>query len=78
VHLLNPSNDLLKNRFGHTELSTAMVVMAELIPSATICEMMGDDGNALRKDAAMKYGKENKLSFITGEEIIEAWEKWSE
>jgi 3,4-dihydroxy 2-butanone 4-phosphate synthase len=78
VHLLIASNNLLQKRFGHTELSTALVIMAGLIPSATICEMMGDDGNSRTKSSAKKYGEAHKLPFVAGNEIIEAWELWSE
>ena len=77
VHLLIASDNLLQKRFGHTELSTAMIFMAELNGSATICEMMGDDGNSLTKAEAKKYGKLHNLPFIEGKDIIEAWKKWS-
>jgi 3,4-dihydroxy 2-butanone 4-phosphate synthase len=78
VHLLIASTNLLKKRFGHTELSTALVMMAGLIPSATICEMMSDDGNSLPKSGAQKYGTDHELPFVEGKDIIEAWEEWSE
>jgi 3,4-dihydroxy 2-butanone 4-phosphate synthase len=78
VHLLNSSKDLLKERKGHTELATAMIIMAGLPPSATICEMMGDNCKALDKVHAEAYAVENGLIFLEGKEIIEAWGKWSE
>ncbi len=77
VHLLCTSNDLLKSRKGHTELSTALMLMAKLAPSATICEMMGDNGSSLTKNEAKKYAEKNSLVFLEGKEILEAWEKWS-
>ena len=73
VHLLNASDDLVMRRQGHTELTTAMMELADLTPSATICEMMGDNGNALSKDKAKKYAADNKLIFLEGKEIIETW-----
>ncbi|MGC8610578.1 MAG: 3,4-dihydroxy-2-butanone-4-phosphate synthase [Thermoplasmata archaeon] len=78
VHLLLASDELLKVRRGHTELSTALMKMAGLIPSATIVEMMGDDGNALPKDLAKKYAEKNGMFFIEGSKIIEWWNEWSE
>lgn len=75
VHLLNTSSEILKNRKGHTELCTALMILAGVNPSATICEMMGDDGNATSKDLVKEYAKKNKLSFVEGTEIIEAWKK---
>lgn len=73
VPLLNTSEHILSTREGHTELSTAMVMMAGLIPSATICEMMGDDGNALAKEATIRYAEENGFVWLTGAEVIEEW-----
>jgi 3,4-dihydroxy 2-butanone 4-phosphate synthase len=77
IPLLNTSKDLLSTREGHTELATVMVIMAGLAPSATICEMMGDDGNALSKDKTRKYAKDNDLAFLTGAEVIDAWRNWN-
>ncbi len=73
VHLLNTTERILETRFGHTELATALVIMAGLVPSATVCEMMGDDGRALSKKEAGIYAKEHGLVFLEGSEIIEAW-----
>ena len=77
VHLLAASDGLLEARRGHTELSTALVSMAGLAPSATICEMMGDDGRALSRGDAKKYAATRNLVFLEGREILEAWQRWS-
>ena len=76
VHLLNTSEKILENRKGHTELCTALMIMAGVKPSATICEMMGDDGNARSKEEVKKYAEETGMTFITGEEIIAAWNEF--
>jgi 3,4-dihydroxy 2-butanone 4-phosphate synthase len=68
---------LLAERRGHTELVVSMMKMAGLSPAGSGCEIMGDDGKALSKDAARKYAEENGLIFIEGEKIVEAWDKWS-
>lgn len=73
VHLLNTSEKILESRFGHTELATALVIMAGLVPSATVCEMMGDDGKALSKAGAMAYAKSRSMIFLEGAEIVQAW-----
>lgn len=73
VHLLNTSDRILETRFGHTELSTALVLMAGIVPSATVCEMMGDDGKALPKQGAKAYAEAHGLTFLEGAEVIEAW-----
>ncbi len=77
VHLLNASRKILENRFGHTELSTALVIMAGLVHSATVCEMMGDDGKALPKAMAMEYAERNGLVFLEGADVISAWKEFS-
>lgn len=73
VHLLNASKELLTSRKGHTELCTALITMSKLTPTATICEMMGDDGNALSKEKAREYAKRHDMCFLEGSEIIASW-----
>jgi 3,4-dihydroxy 2-butanone 4-phosphate synthase len=73
VHLLNASEKLVLDRQGHTELATALMVLAGLTPTATICEMMGDDGRALSKNRAQKYAADNGLLYLEGREIIKSW-----
>ncbi|MEW5747875.1 MAG: 3,4-dihydroxy-2-butanone-4-phosphate synthase [Candidatus Thermoplasmatota archaeon] len=75
VHLLNTTDRILETRFGHTELSTALVIMAGLVPSATVCEMMGDDGKALPKSAARAYAQRNGLVYLEGAEVVGAWKE---
>jgi 3,4-dihydroxy 2-butanone 4-phosphate synthase len=74
VILLNASEGLLSVRSGHTEMATALVQAAGLIPSATICEMMGDDGRALDKSLAAEYGRANGFVFLGGAEVKEFWD----
>jgi 3,4-dihydroxy 2-butanone 4-phosphate synthase len=75
VFLLNSQPGVLNDRRGHTELTTALLKMGGMFPSATICEMMGDDGKAMRKDKAQEYAKRYGLPYLEGAEIIEAWKK---
>jgi len=51
--------------------------MAGLIPSATICEMMGDDGRARSKEDAKEYAEARNLVFLEGLDVVEAWQLWS-
>jgi 3,4-dihydroxy 2-butanone 4-phosphate synthase len=78
VPICSASTDILKNRFGHTELSVALMTMAGLTPVAAGCEMMGDDGNALSKEEAIAYAEEHEYVYLEGREIVEAWKAWSE
>ena len=75
IHLLNTSSEILKNRKGHTELCTALMYMAGVNPSATICEMMGDDGNAMSKEDVIAYAQKKGYTFVEGKDILEAWKK---
>ena len=70
------SNNLLSDRFGHTELAVSLLKMADLTPVGSGCEIMGDNGKALSKEEAMNYAKEKNLTYLEGKEIIEAWKKW--
>ena len=74
VVMLRATEGLLKNRKGHTELSISLMEEAGLIPVAVICEMMGDDGNALSIKDAAAYAEKNNMIFIEGRQIIEHFE----
>jgi 3,4-dihydroxy 2-butanone 4-phosphate synthase len=71
------AEDLLKNRRGHTELIITLLKMAELTPVGSGCEIMGDNGKALSKDKAKEYAEKHDFVFLQGNEIVEAWDKWS-
>lgn len=77
IHLLNTTERILETRFGHTELATALVMMAGLTPSATVCEMMGDDGKALSKEEAKKYAQRREIVFLEGAEIVSSWKEFN-
>jgi 3,4-dihydroxy 2-butanone 4-phosphate synthase len=70
VTLLRAAEGLVKNRQGHTEMTVALAEMAGLIPITTICEMMGDDGEAMSKTETKRYAERHKLVYLSGEEII--------
>lgn len=74
VQLLNAAEGLLSTRNGHTEMATALVSFAGLVPTATICEMMGDDGRALPKAQASRYAREAGLVFLEGSQVRAFWE----
>lgn len=74
VILLNAAEGGLAARRGHTELATELLRQARLVPSATICEMLGDDGRALGKKAAQAYAQRHGLVFLTGQEVVDAWQ----
>ncbi len=59
----------LRKRRGHTELSIALAVLAELEPSIVLAEML-DKGASLSLDKAKKYAEKHGLILVSGEEII--------
>ncbi len=77
VPLLITDDPLLEGRRGHTELGTALAIMAGVTPTVTLCEMMGDREGALSKEGAKKYARDRNLVFTEGREIVEAWRRWS-
>jgi len=77
VPVLNAAEPLLQARKGHTELTTALMLMAGLTPSATICEMMADDDRARSRNDAKAYARDHNLVFLEGQDIVRAWQSWS-
>ncbi|MEW5761434.1 MAG: 3,4-dihydroxy-2-butanone-4-phosphate synthase, partial [Candidatus Thermoplasmatota archaeon] len=71
VPTLIAASALLNERAGHTELSTALLMLSDLIPSACICELMGEYGKAMSKDEAVEYAYKEESIFLEGAEIIE-------
>lgn len=71
------TENLLKERKGHTELVIALLQMAGLVPAGSGCEIMGDSGKALSKDDARRYAENNGLTFLEGRDIVRAWTQWS-
>lgn len=72
------SEHLLQERKGHTELVVALLQMAGLTPVGSGCEIMGNNGKALSKKDAQAYAKKHKFIFLEGNEIIKAWNQWSQ
>jgi len=65
----------IENREGHTELSTALLKMANLTPVATICEMLDSQSyRSLSKKDAIKYAKKHNLTFLEANEVKKAYE----
>ncbi|AMK13967.1 3,4-dihydroxy-2-butanone-4-phosphate synthase RibB [methanogenic archaeon mixed culture ISO4-G1] len=76
IHLLNTSERILESRFGHTELCTALMYMAGVKPSATICEMMGDDFGSRSKSSVKEYADPKGIKIIDGNEVIAQWKEF--
>ena len=77
VPICRASANPLVNRFGHTELSIALLTMAGVTPVACGCEIMGDNGKALSKSEVKRYADKHDFTFLEGKEIIQSWKSWS-
>ncbi len=76
VHLLRPFDGLLDERQGHTELTAALLEMVGLEPKvAVICEMLEPGGGSMPPDRAREVAEEMGAPFVTGDEILDAWER---
>ncbi len=64
----------LDKRRGHTELSTTLALLASLVPSIVLAEML-DKGESLSLEKAFQYAKKNDIVIIDGESIINYWRR---
>ena len=57
-------------RAGHTEASIDISKLADLNPSAVICEVMNEDGTMARHKDLIVFGKKHKLKIAKIEDLI--------
>ncbi|MEF2244909.1 MULTISPECIES: bifunctional 3,4-dihydroxy-2-butanone-4-phosphate synthase/GTP cyclohydrolase II [unclassified Paenibacillus] len=57
-------------RAGHTEAAVDLATLCGSAPSATICEIINDDGNMARLPDLIEFKKKHGLKLITIEELI--------
>ena len=77
VPICRASQQPLKTRFGHTELSVALLSMAGLNPVAVGCEMMSPDSDLARtKEEARAYATKRGSVFLEGKEVVAAWKEF--
>ena len=75
VHLCVGADELLKQRQGHTEIAVALARLAGITPVLAGCEMLGDDGRALRKADAERWARAHDASLLDGKVVADAWMK---
>ena len=72
VSLLLAHTQLLETRRGHTEMSVYLAKLANLVPIMTICEMMDiDTHTALSIDKAQQYAKQNNISLVNTDDLLQ-------
>jgi 3,4-dihydroxy 2-butanone 4-phosphate synthase/GTP cyclohydrolase II len=52
-------------RVGHTEAAVDLCRLAGLQPAGVLCEIVGDNGELMRRDALAAFAREHGLTFIT-------------
>lgn len=62
----------LAERQGHTEAAVALAEAAGLVPAAAICEILDEDGEPMRRDALLAFGRHHGLPTGT----VEALSNW--
>lgn len=71
VPLLKSAPNLIKNRQGHTEMSTYLLRLAKMSPVSVICEMMDPSTHrALSFEKAKKYANANQIPILDANEIL--------
>lgn len=70
VPILIEARGLLEERLGHTELAVHLMKLANLIPSAVICEMLDSTTfRALTLDKALEISKNYKIPVLETNQI---------
>lgn len=73
VHLCVGAQKLLHQRQGHTEIGVALARLSGVTPVLAGCEMLADDGRALRKEEAQQWAQANGAILIDGKDVEKAW-----
>ena len=60
----------VKTRGGHTEAAVDLAKLAEVTPVAYICEIVKEDGHMARTKDLQLFAKQNKLNFLTINDIL--------
>jgi 3,4-dihydroxy 2-butanone 4-phosphate synthase len=74
-NILKIAKGSLKNRQGHTESSSEIIYMAGYKRSATICEIIDDNGVPMRENAILKFGKTYNIKVILLSDIYKEFIK---
>ncbi len=70
VHPLRARDGGVLQRVGHTETAVDLCRFAGLNPAGVICEILNDDGHAMRRDELARYAAEHELTFITVADLV--------
>ncbi len=63
-------------RPGHTEATTDLLKLADLVPVGAIGEIVRDDGEMMRLPEMIAFGAEHDIPVVTIEALIEYLQEW--
>jgi 3,4-dihydroxy 2-butanone 4-phosphate synthase/GTP cyclohydrolase II len=70
IHPLRARSGGVLQRVGHTEAAVDLCRLAGLTPAGVVCEILDDDGHAMRRDALDRYAATHGLTFITVADLV--------
>lgn len=70
IHPLRARTGGVLQRVGHTEAAVDLCRLAGLTPAGVVCEILDDEGHAMRRDALDRYAAANQLAFITVADLV--------
>ncbi|MCC6319190.1 MAG: bifunctional 3,4-dihydroxy-2-butanone-4-phosphate synthase/GTP cyclohydrolase II [Gemmatimonadaceae bacterium] len=70
VHPLKAREGGVLQRVGHTEAALDLCRLAGLAPAGVLCEILGDDGQTMRRDELEQYAIANGHTFITVADLV--------
>ena len=70
IHPLRARGGGVLQRVGHTEAAVDLCRLAGLTPAGVVCEILDDDGHAMRRDALDRYATHHRLTFITVADLV--------
>ena len=71
VHPLRARAGGVLQRVGHTETAVDLARLAGLVPAGVICEILDDDGAAMRRPQLEEFCARHGLTFITVAQLVE-------
>ena len=70
IHPLRARSGGVLQRVGHTEAAIDLCRLAGLTPAGVVCEILDEDGHAMRRDALDRYAATHGLTFITVADLV--------
>jgi 3,4-dihydroxy 2-butanone 4-phosphate synthase/GTP cyclohydrolase II len=70
IHPLRARGGGVLQRVGHTEAAVDLCRLAGLTPAGVVCEILDEDGHAMRRDALDRYAATHGLTFITVADLV--------